>query len=197
MFCKFCGQQVDDNAFACTNCGGILKETAPEQSAQPAYEQPVQPTQPTQPVYEQTAYTQPYGQHPYMQQPYTQPAPVPVVPREPMSEEKKEKLFNIFAFITIGLICATVMFYLLGIGGIHYDTLASYSYSQYTTPTDILNIGWGAYVGFVWSVFGVGAAVVAFVFGLKCKEKDNKLLCVFLLAMTSALFIGGIGLMCL
>jgi hypothetical protein len=132
-----------------------------------------------------------------MQQPYAQPAPKPVVPREPMSEEKKQKLFNIFAYITIGLICATVMFYLFGIGGIHYDTLASYSYSQYATPTDILNIGWAAYVGFVWSVFAVGTAIVAFVFGLKCKEKDNKMLCVFLLAMTTALFFGGIGLMCL
>lgn len=194
MFCKFCGQQVDDNAFACTNCGGILKETAPEQPAQPAYEQPVQPTQPTQPVYEQTAYTQPYAQQPYAQQqyaqPYAQPAPAPVVPREPMTKEQKAKLFNIFTYIAIGLICATVMFYLFGIGGIHVDEFAS-SYD------DIFNIGWAAYVGFVWSVFAVGAAVVAFVFGFKCEEKDNKMLCIFLLSFTSALFLGGIGLMCL
>ena len=216
MFCKFCGQQVDDNAFACTNCGAILKTVEqPAQPAQPAqqsvqqpaqpaqptqqpvqqpvYEQPAQPVQPVQqPAYDQFAYTQPYAQ-----QGYAQPAPKPVVPREPMTEEKKQKLFTIFTYIAIGLICATVMFYLLGIGGIYYDTLANYSYSQYAVPTDILNIGWGAYVGFVWSIFGVGAAVVAFVFGLKCKEKDNKMLCIFLLGMTTALFIGGIGLMCL
>lgn len=186
MFCKNCGHPVDDNANVCTNCGTVLKE-AP---VQPTYEQPAQPTyeQPTQPVYDQLAYTQ----QPYAQQPYVQPAPV--VPREPMSEEKKQKLFNIFAYIAIGLICATVMFYLFGISGIHYDTMAAY-YSY--TVTDILNIGWAAYVGFVWSVFGLGAAVVAFVFGLKCKEKDNKMLCIFLLGMTTALFLGGIGLMCL
>jgi hypothetical protein len=130
-----------------------------------------------------------------MQQPYAQPAPKPVVPREPMSEEKKQKLFNIFAYITIGLICATVMFYLFGIGGIYYEPV-QYVTDYYTT-WDVLSIGAGAYVGFVWSVFAVGTAVVAFVFGLKCKEKDNKMLCVFLLAMTTALFFGGIGLMCL
>ena len=191
MFCKNCGQQVDDNAFVCTNCGTILKTV--EQPVQPV-EQPVQPVyeQPAQPVYQQMAYTQPYAQQ------YAQPVPKPVVPREPMTEEKKQKLFNIFAYITIGLICATVMFYLFGIGGIYYDISSMYnnSYASYAI-TDVLNIGGAAYVGFVWSIFGVGSAVVAFVFGLKCKEKDNKLVCVFLLAMMTALFFGGIGLMSL
>lgn len=208
MFCKFCGQQVDDNAFACTNCGGILKETAP-----------VQPTQPTQPVYEQTAYTQPYGQQPYMQQPYAQPAPTPVVPREPMSEEKKEKLLKIFIYCTIGLLCLTVMFYLFGIGGMYYYETSASSYS--TACTDIsqladiggglsapsglyipktkvmIDLGWGVYVGFAVSACSMGTAIVAFIFSLKLKKADYKMLCIFLLSFTSALFLGGIGLMCL
>lgn len=47
MFCKNCGQQIEDDTEFCPNCGAKVKEDAPAQSA-PTYTNQNQPVQPTQ-----------------------------------------------------------------------------------------------------------------------------------------------------
>jgi hypothetical protein len=59
MFCKSCGQQMDDFALACPKCGApTAAQTTPPA---PQYQQPAyQPPQYQQPVYQQNVYQQPY-----------------------------------------------------------------------------------------------------------------------------------------
>lgn len=61
MFCKSCGQQIDDFALACPQCGAA---TSSQTQAPP----PAQQYQP--PVYQAPQYQQPTYQQPGYQQPY-------------------------------------------------------------------------------------------------------------------------------
>jgi hypothetical protein len=89
MFCKNCGEQLDDLALTCPKCGAATATQTPPpppQYQQPTYQQPTyqQPTyqQPTyqQPTYQQPpVYQQPAYQQPQYQQQYPQ-APVADVP---------------------------------------------------------------------------------------------------------------------
>lgn len=74
MFCKNCGQQVDDLALACPKCGTATTAQA-QAPPPPQYQQPVY----QQPNYQQPNYQQPVYQQPVYQQPYPA-APVNDVP---------------------------------------------------------------------------------------------------------------------
>jgi len=82
MFCKNCGEQLDDLALACPKCGAATATQTPPpppQYQQPTYQQP----QYQQPTYQQPAYQQPTYQQPVYQQPQYQQyqqAPVADVP---------------------------------------------------------------------------------------------------------------------
>lgn len=72
MFCKNCGQQVDDFALACPKCG--VATTSHTQAPPP----PPPPQQYQQPVYQQPQYQQPQYQQPQYQQQYQQQYQAPV-----------------------------------------------------------------------------------------------------------------------
>ena len=59
MFCKNCGNSVQDGTVTCPYCGSALEQSQP-QYQQPTYQQP----QYQQPAYQQPGYQQPY-QQPY------------------------------------------------------------------------------------------------------------------------------------
>lgn len=69
MFCKSCGQQIDDHALACPQCGAATtaqtQAPPPPQYQQPAYQQPTY----QQPNYQQNAYQQPYQAAPVVDVP--------------------------------------------------------------------------------------------------------------------------------
>ena len=79
MFCKNCGQELNDNASICPYCGTEVKKN--EQDGQPAQPQATQaqaqPQQPYGQTYQQPQ--QPYGQT--YQQPYGQPYQQPYAPQ--------------------------------------------------------------------------------------------------------------------
>ena len=89
MFCKSCGQQMDDFAQACPKCGAATTSQTPPPPPPPA--QQYQP-----PAYQPPQYQQPQYQQPVYQQPY-QAAPVPDVASGGMK-------FLAFCFPIIGLI---------------------------------------------------------------------------------------------
>ncbi len=81
-FCGNCGQQLEDNAVVCSNCGATIgapvAPQAPVQAEQPVqqtYAQPQQPVQqtyvqPQQPVYIPEPAAAPYGAAPANDDPY-------------------------------------------------------------------------------------------------------------------------------
>lgn len=69
MFCKSCGQQMDDFALLCPKCGASTTDQT-QAPPPPVYQQP---------VYQQPTYQQPNYQQPVYQQPYPA-APVSDVP---------------------------------------------------------------------------------------------------------------------
>lgn len=74
MFCKNCGEQMDDLALACPKCGTAVVTQTPPQT--PQYQQPTyQQTPPPPPQYQQPTY-----QQPQYQQYQPQSAPVQDVP---------------------------------------------------------------------------------------------------------------------
>ncbi len=151
MFCQNCGKEIADNAAMCAQCGAPTPNAAnANNTAQPAYQQPVQQYQQPQ---AQQQYQQPYQQpgqyqQPYQQQYYQQPYQQPVNPDEPanggiialailipivgiilgcvnMSDGRKKagKTYLIAALITIGV------YVLIGIIiGIAFASSAPYYY---------------------------------------------------------------------
>ena len=130
MFCRKCGNQLADNAKFCNACGNpvavnnnadpqpvipdepaapVMEEAIipgsvpiPEQTEQPAYQQPnPQPYQPYQPNYQQPA-AQPY---PY---PQTSPVPTAATSQPGKIDRFLVPILNLF-FFSIMLICTTLL----------------------------------------------------------------------------------------
>jgi len=76
MFCKNCGEQLEDDALICTKCGAATEKSQTTQTQQPPQttSQPLPPPVQQQYQYQQPAYQQPTYQQPQYQQPtYQQP----------------------------------------------------------------------------------------------------------------------------
>ena len=103
MFCKNCGSTIPDGSAVCPFCSSPQEPAAPQQPAQPEYQQP-QYQQPAQPDYQQNAYQQPAYQQPV--------APAP----QGKSEASTAKTLGIVAIITAFICTPLVAFICGGIG---------------------------------------------------------------------------------
>jgi hypothetical protein len=146
MFCKSCGQQMDDFALACPKCGAA---TTSQTQAPPPPPPPPQYQQPTyqQPQYQQPAYQQPQYQQPYQAQPVADVASggikflafcFPIVglilyfvwkDQKPITAKAVIKL-AIIGFVVVNIIPTIIYIILIAAGVFATSTYDYYSYYQ-------------------------------------------------------------------
>lgn len=83
------------------------------------------------------------------------------------AESKKELLAKIFMWVSFGLISLSFIFVMLSIADM-YIYVGNYSVSMYLGDTAI--------PAFIIAIFGLGAGITAFVFGLKSTDKVLKMM---------------------
>lgn len=104
MFCRNCGNNLDEGVSFCAACGTPVQAAPTEQPAPQPAPQPVQQPVYQQPVYQQPTYQQPTYQNPAYQQNPTGYAPVVFVQEMPMKWYKFLIYFSLFASAVLNLI---------------------------------------------------------------------------------------------
>lgn len=149
MFCRYCGNEVADNAVICTKCGCLVHNAASG-----------------------------VGYHPYQNQAYAPQAPAPApLTEEELAKKRTRKFFRlskIFSGVATAISCVTLLcalwFFVLmdaalssgSTGGVNYGGMAIAIFALF-----------GLYGMLIASPFALATGILAFVFKKKSVERTG------------------------